>query len=340
MVSTPAPRLYLGLEFLRGLCALSIASYHFINWSFGYDLQSLGMFGVYIFFVLSALVLMIRYEDVFGNSIRGPDLKRFYQNRGARILPLLALIAAVAYFYLEWRSGGQSAAKALLTGSGLFALQMPGYLSNTTGAWSLGIELSFYALFPVLCLLLARSSLWKIGALVILTGCAQQLAINTLPNSDDPSFWAKYTLPITFAPFFAIGIFVYRVGIRDIRYALEGSVLCLLSIAVFSWFVPIDLFRGGTAFVLLSTLSGLSVFLAYQSKLSGATAMIGRFLGKISYAVYLSHWLVFEAVFRLQNVPLRTGLYAFGVPCLGALLYFFYERPLRDIFRCKQIANS
>jgi peptidoglycan/LPS O-acetylase OafA/YrhL len=146
----------LSLDLLRGICALGIAVYHYMAWAKGYKLQSLGTFGVYTFFVISALVMMMSYAGDFRNEITVSALKDFFRNRAARILPLLALISILAA--VRYRGDeGMTLTKVVLTASGLFALHMPGFLSMTTGAWSLGIELLFYALFPVICILAANA---------------------------------------------------------------------------------------------------------------------------------------------------------------------------------------
>jgi peptidoglycan/LPS O-acetylase OafA/YrhL len=107
----------------------------------------------------------------------------------------------------------RAATNAFLTGSGLFALQLPGYLSNVVGAWSLGIEIAFYAVFPIVCLLANNARLRTLLIVVATLIVAQQallLLLQRMATEDPTRFWHYYTTPLMFAPFFAAGIVVYR----------------------------------------------------------------------------------------------------------------------------------
>jgi peptidoglycan/LPS O-acetylase OafA/YrhL len=79
---------------------------------------------------------------------------------------------------------------------------MPGFLSNSVGAWSLGIELAFYAVFPVIAML-ARS--WRtvaVSAAVLIAG--QHLLLWKIASV--PVFWDYYRSNPSFEPFCALGI--------------------------------------------------------------------------------------------------------------------------------------
>lgn len=84
-----------GLDLLRGLAALGIATFHFLA-DLGVDIQSLGAFGVYVFFVLSGLTMMLIYADRFSANIARDDLIVFFWNRFTRLVPLLAAAALVS----------------------------------------------------------------------------------------------------------------------------------------------------------------------------------------------------------------------------------------------------
>ena len=52
----------LGWDLLRGLCALTVASYHLLYWLKIVELPALGTYGVYMFFVLSGASLAYNYD--------------------------------------------------------------------------------------------------------------------------------------------------------------------------------------------------------------------------------------------------------------------------------------
>lgn len=329
---TFVPPRALALDLVRGICALGIAAYHFIYWTYGYDLQSLATFGVYVFFVLSGLAMMLRYAEEFQDGLTFERIIEFYRNRVARIMPLLFTMAAIAFLYLQYRQGGQSPGKAFLTGTGLFALHLPGALSNTPGAWSIGIELAFYAVFPVIGLLSARVS---IGALLLSLGLliiGQQVALAVLPPPSDPAFWGQYSMPLTFAPFFAGGILIYRLGNRSWSNAWIGAAVCLTVIFGFTIVRPENVMKGGWPFLFLSVVAFAAVLLAYRSQLPSWLNRSAVFLGEISYAVYLSHWIIYDFAARLPQ-PARPVGFIISVLLAGAFINRYFEKPLRDFIR-------
>lgn len=78
-------------------------------------------------------------------------------NRWHHVILLLAAVAALSFV-----AAGPSldnAVKAAMTGTRLFPLLLPGFLSNSVCAWSLGIEGMFYIVSPLAALVAAASSL-------------------------------------------------------------------------------------------------------------------------------------------------------------------------------------
>ena len=169
------------LDLLRGLAAIFVAAYHFLD-SQGIAVESLGTFSVYVFFVLSGLTMTAVYGPQFSHAIGVIDLSRFYWNRITRIMPLL-IAASLLSLALAAPSLGftrhlaASALYAFMTGTALFALHLPGYLSNTIGAWSLGIEMMFYFVFPVICLMATPASRLQLAGIAFVLIFAQQIVI-------------------------------------------------------------------------------------------------------------------------------------------------------------------
>ena len=57
------------LDLVRGIAAAGVAVYHFLVWNEIADIQSMGTFSVYLFFVLSALTMMMVYGDRFSGTM-------------------------------------------------------------------------------------------------------------------------------------------------------------------------------------------------------------------------------------------------------------------------------
>lgn len=239
------------LDLIRGLAALGVVIYHYLSWSMDIHIQSLGTFSVYLFFVLSGLTMMMVYGPRFATGISPETIKEFFVNRVARLLPLLAAIAFLSFVYqsfvasegsVPWREG---ALRALLTGTSLFSLQLPGYLSNTTGAWSLGIETVFYLLFPIIAVGAMNASRVTLAAIVFALVAAQHAGLylySDLVAKDATLHWNYYTTPLTFAPFFALGVFAFFTRIAATETNLVFSLVILCGVAFFSIITDAQLF--------------------------------------------------------------------------------------------------
>lgn len=325
------------LHFVRGACAISVTAYHFVSWQYGVQYRSVGTFGVYTFFILSAVVLLHVHSKDFTNSISRADLWSFYQKRFARIVPLLSVTAVVYLLYYHLRYDFELwglLQKSFLTGTGLFALHIPGYLSTTTGAWSLAIELWFYLLYPVVALMAASVSfrvlLLAFAGLVV----SQQTLLSTLPESNDPLFWQQYTMPLTFAPFFAAGFLIFRAkqGAATQRN-FWFSILCLGLVFSFSFITDTNVYEAGFAHICLMTGSIGAVWFAFNSLTPGRIGAAAKWAGNISYSLYLTHWLSFELAKDLA--PNRTLPVVFAVVAfvIAHLSWRYIEKPLEGALR-------
>lgn len=192
------------LDYLRGLMAAAIMIYHYFLWSgskFPAEtiLGRLGIYGVSIFYVLSGLTLYVVYNQKlsFGN-IHCYFLKRFF-----RIFPLLWLCIALT-IYLNSRDCDPYT--IFLNLSGLFGLIAPSkYIA--AASWSIGNELFFYLLFPVI-LLSGRKypRIWPyiIGASFLV---AFYFAFNIIESGKAIAFqWKIYVNPLNQVVLFISGM--------------------------------------------------------------------------------------------------------------------------------------
>ena len=141
------------LDYLRGFMATIIMIYHYSIWLFGnYDSETLlgrlGIYGVSTFYVISGLTLYIVYK----NRLSLKSLHTFFIKRFFRIYPLLWVCILLNIVLL---GKSYSAEKIWLNVTGLFGLVAPDQYIPT-GAWSIGNELVFYLLFPILLISMKR----------------------------------------------------------------------------------------------------------------------------------------------------------------------------------------
>lgn len=331
-----------GLDATRGICALLVVAYHFMSWSGIGTYPSLGLYAVYAFFMLSSVTLCLVYGDKFSEAVTQSVLGRFVMNRAARILPLL-VATAVATFVLRVLQGGKiwhEAQSALLTGSGLFAFGAPGLLANATGAWSVGVEILFYFLFPILCLLLLnRSAKWLLGlAFTLLLAQNIQFAF-VVGGGTLASNWDTYTQMLSFGYYFAAGFAIYKIRFNARSGLALGVGLVLLA-------VGISLMVVGTDAAVLSLPYGLfvpivmggGILLVYNSTAHPLAIRSFEFLGAISYSSYLLHPLIYTVVAsaaRRLHLSLAAFAVAFAVSTLviAYVSYLFFEIPTRNWLR-------
>jgi peptidoglycan/LPS O-acetylase OafA/YrhL len=325
-----------GLDLLRGCAALLVCAYHSIHSQFDVTILSMGTFTVYTFFTLSAVTMTMVYGRDFSDGISADDLRGFYKNRFARIAPLLIAFSLIHFFMSVYDVHAWT--RMLLTSSGLFALHMPQYLSATTGAWSLGIEIGFYLIFPIVCMLSGNVRRLVIALVILIV--AQQLLISILradfPDDTNISF-QSYSMPLTFAPYFAFGILIARVA-RPGRSASGLYVgICLLLIgALFSIVSDVDIFRSNKAQFLMLFLSAGAVWAVFSANIPDRFIPCCSFLGNISYALYLTHWYTYigmKGIFPTAGPTIAALLYFSAEILIAFAVYTFFERPMRNYLR-------
>jgi peptidoglycan/LPS O-acetylase OafA/YrhL len=151
----------LPLDGLRALAALSVLLYHVAGMTtvrggaLGAALSELNA-GVAVFFVISGFVIYRPFARAIGSGSRLPGTLAFYRRRAARILPAYWVVLTLWLVALAVAGGGGPSGDW----AGYYGL-VQGYSSRTVlgglgPAWSLCIEVAFYAVLPVLAFLIAR----------------------------------------------------------------------------------------------------------------------------------------------------------------------------------------
>ncbi|MFY9953677.1 acyltransferase family protein [Bradyrhizobium sp.] len=309
-----------------------------------------GFIGVDVFFVISGfLITGVIFEGIEGNSF---SLARFYDRRARRILPMLVtvvLASAVAGYVLlypgDYRAFASSAIAALLGWSNIFFLHNTGYFDIPSQTmpllhtWSLGVEEQFYLVWPAALVagskLLGRSKrVWvAIFTLVILVSFGKALTL----AGRDPK--ADFYLPFTRAWELALGalIVVLPPAASFLPRRLIGALPAIGLGAIGYGTMTLSSEAPFPAFnALLPTLGAALVIFP---RATTAQAVLGawplRFLGLISYSLYLWHWplIVFWRVYSnsLFPTPLEMLAIVAIAMALSVLSWRFIEQPARRI---------
>ena len=289
-----------GLDYLRGLAAFGIMTYHYYSWIFGEQpaasfLGRLGIYGVAIFYILSGQTLSYIYSSRLNLSIT--DLREFYKKRFFRIFPLLWL---ATLFSIALSKHIPAVTDVFLNLTGLFGL-VKWDVYFATGAWSIGNELCFYLVFPLLVFFLNKCRIFFFllvpSVFVITYYFAFSILKTNIPLADQ---WHIYTNPLNqFILFFGgviIGKFVQLNAVRTIQSIFAGVIGLSIFLSLPIQGNAIELVTGSNRFFLI-----VSCFLLCCSffRSSHAPVFIGKpllLLGQISYSLYLLHPLVYAVV--------------------------------------------
>lgn len=333
-----------GLSFLRGICSIGVVFYHYMFWAHDVNYQSMGSFFVYIFFIISALTLSIVYIERFSTGITYNGLVDFYIKRFSRLIPLLAAVSTTGLLYGLWKSGfanfGDNLARGYLTVTLLFGLQMPGLTSGTVAAWTLGIEAVFYAIFPAVVLLSNGARLSTMLFAMVILVVAQQSVLFILNDSINPDFFYRYANPLIFMPFFLSGMLLFRYKLSPSHFNTLMAVLLIFVIAMFTGVTKLEIYHSPLSYLFLTTLSVGVVLFSAGAKVPVKCKSIGKFLGDISYALYLTHWFIYKLVVVLMETQIMTSKLqpvVFAVLCVpvSSGVFYLFEKPATQWIRKK-----
>lgn len=292
-------------DFIDGLRAVAVA----LVTLFHFQLLNLngGFLGVDVFFVISGFVIteMIQKTRESGTY----SVIHFWRRRVLRIIPALyattlmtVIIAALVYLPEDFQQNVQSAKTSLFFYSNFHFFNLTDYFSNDQNFWlflhhwSLSVEEQFYILFPFYIALIYR--FWNFRfPLIVLFLMATLFCYFWYYQSS--SMKAFYLLPAR-AWEFLVGSALAFIPKRHFlnhkqSSAISGAGLFLILIASFGVLPTVNVGQLDLFFAVLGT--GLII----SGCLFGVENSIGsflslpplRFLGRISFSLYLVHWPVY-----------------------------------------------
>jgi peptidoglycan/LPS O-acetylase OafA/YrhL len=345
------------IQGLRAIAVLAVVLYHG-----GVPGVAGGYVGVDCFFVVSGYLITGLLVAEAGRQGR-VSFSAFYARRARRILPAAVLVLSATVFAsvallapLQARQVVRDClASALFVGNYRFAVVGADYLAGNSALspvqhyWSLGVEEQFYLVWPLLVALAVAGSarvlrgrtvtLPVAGVLGVLTACSFLLGLHE--TSQNPP-WAFFGLPSRAWELGVGGLtvlsgsYLARTGAR--RWVATAGWLGLAglawSITQFGAQTPFP----GTAAALPVLSTALLLAAGTDASLRFAASRLVldraplRWVGDLSYSLYLWHWplliLVPAALGRPAGMPLRLGLVGVSV-LLAAATLRLVENPAR-----------
>ena len=331
------------IDGLRAIAVLAVVFYHAHIPGFAG-----GYVGVDVFFVLSGYLISQRIWQA--RDTGGFSFADFYHRRIRRLFP--AMLSTVALSLLAgwvWMtpdrlvSLAQSAMASILSLANVYFYAEAGYWEAASWTkpllhmWSLAVEEQFYLVWPFIALALARlrgrqGVLIGLGVIGVIS-----LGVTIMATGLDQSA-AFYLSPFRIYEFVigaACVCFDRMSWSTQLRHQIARQALFWGGLAGIA--LSVVLFHDRMAFpgalALVPTLATAAVILARApAPFSPVLANpVARYLGLISYSLYLVHWpvLVFTQMALGPLTVMTTGL-ALGLSlALAALQYHLVETPLR-----------
>ena len=305
------------LDFLRSVAVLLVLTDHLTRHYHLGRFDSLGYFGVWIFFVHTSLVLMYSMQR---SSLTGDGLfKDFYIRRFFRIYPLsvLAVLTAVA---LQLHAGarglafGSRPSLGELTSNVLLIQNLTGSNSVVGPLWSLPYEVQMYLVLPFLFLWRKRSVVSLLALWLVLGACGH------FPEAHPSLRWMSLLI---YVPNFLPGVLAATLPERKTFPSYLWPPFILLLIAVFFW-KPTRLVGA-----LLCLLLGSAIPRFRQITFRPVTWVSHR-IATYSYGIYLGHsFFIWFALTRHNNIILFSLMWTL----IPAVIYHFFEHPIIQLGR-------
>lgn len=289
-------------------------------------ITNFGWYGVQLFFVASAFTLMLSWERMGPDKVR--NTVNFFLRRVFRIAPAYYL-GALLYFFV--RPPGASFDLSQLFATLLFVnAWSPEWLSTVEGkwqvipgSWSISVEFAFYAIFPLLALIVTstrRMLLVGLGAFILML-----LSPSLGPGTDTAHlsesardnflfFWPPNQFVV-----FCLGLILFRI-VKDedpwcqkIKHNITSHpaawlTLCAMLLLILTqfgirkttettnWSYPAP-----THVVVALLFTGMcAALILAPERFSWITGALWRRLGEASFAAYVMHWSLLDLSHLIQ----------------------------------------
>jgi len=343
------------LDGLRGVAALAVVIFHFMEWIFTDPSKNFighGFLAVDFFFCLSGFVIGYAYDD----RIAKMGIAKFFLSRMIRLQPLViagSVLGLLAFLFDPF--GGHtelySTGKIILTflcsilmipypviadrGFNLFSFNAP--------AWSLFWEYVANIVYGFVLYRIRRGFLLLLTIISALALCfVAYRSGNLLGGWSGPTFWDG-SARISYS--FLAGLLIYRSNwIIKNKIGFIGLALLLL----LAFVMPSSNWNWLSEPLIVLFYFPLLIALGAGASLSGSLKKLCAFSGNISYPLYMTHyavlWMFGNYYTSRHPVGLQLSLIIIGgVVFLVGAAYFvmvIYDIPLRKYLNNKRNSGA
>ena len=259
-----------------------------------------GFQGVALFFILSGFVLSVPYFSGHRNMSTFADAMAFYRRRFRRLFPLYAIVSMVslAFFYPH-----HVLLQSLLLSTATFIFSQKHFMiASNWVLWSLGVEIWFSVLFPIILVGVYRFGIRSI----LLGGIFIGLLARTIGLLLSPD---QVITPLSGGPLgrlddFILGIVLAHLWVhvrkRPLRFGFPlGLLMLMFGFFIFEYSFPADIIAVPLR-ILMNLCVGLGLFLIIDALIRGSRGVVRwllerswlQMIGLMCYSLYVWHGIM------------------------------------------------
>ncbi|MEO6915223.1 MAG: acyltransferase [Chitinophagaceae bacterium] len=342
------------IDALRGLAIMQVVLVHAAQRFATPDgkaffLSTKAQYGVQLFFITSALTLFLSFQQRLAKD-GGDTVKFFLIRRYFRIAPIyyLAIVFYSAMIVIKPLESFPNYIDPLIVVLSFLFLNSfsPGAINYVPpGGWSVAIEMVFYFMIPFLfsrIKSLKSSIIWFVAVLIITRlmnlGAGYIILHYTSLNYELHKIWFLYFWLPNQLPVFMLGIVLYHLLKRRFTFGpllgyliIAGAVGVMLS--AFYLLPYYGLQEVIPEFLVVAVLFTVIIFVLSQTSLSLFENRLTRFLGKLSFSMYLSHFIILDGlafiIRRVVHLSWQwniTILYVVAIAVSAGVSYVLYHK--------------
>lgn len=314
----------------------------------------MGGLGVYFFFVLSGFLityLLLVEKEKFGTIF----IKQFYIRRILRIWPLYYFIVILGFFILPhfeaFKIGylQNSFDQHFYTNLTLYLFILPNLafsiypaVPNIGQAWSIGVEEQFYIFWPII---IAKSkSIVKTLLIITLTLILLKVTVLLLGSFLKDTEWYKpLKLFVAMSKFECmsiggLGAYVLFSNHKILELVYKPIVFVLsISCTIFLIYFTPQKLQDGIHLVYSVLFLQIILFVAKKSQSTCFDNKLFNYLGKISYGLYMYHFMIiplciflYVKYFRIHSSVIENiviyGSVIISTILISGISYHFFEQ--------------
>lgn len=320
------------IDALRGLAALAVVIYHYstrYDEIFGHQKNdylgfSHGYLGVHLFFIISGFVIFMTVKKT-------KSVSDFAKKRAIRLYPAYIVAVIITYLLVIWSDleGRKISFFEAVFNLTMFQGFIPG-IKHVDGAyWSLTVELTFYILIGILLYFGLIKRIILFSSLWLLVSVGVQI-LNLVASENMITKVLSYYAIADYSYLFVAGIMFYLIREKsEVKH-----YIILLSCLVYCF-----AFNGLWDSIII-TLFFITFYCAISGKLGFLNVAPLRFLGAISYSLYLVHQNIgYIVIDSIEKMGLVHEVYLI-IPLLVSILIatgltYYIEKPTISFLNTK-----